>query len=146
MNRAFSAVKERLKRSIERERCLEKHFEAVSMRLWPWRDSSLVALVGLLAVLDYTSTYAFLELSGNKSLYESGKLASWALQKGGMSFLFWTDVAAVSALILLAISLRFFQFRFGFRGYGRACFVVLLIPYAVITLAVVFNNVVLVFL
>jgi hypothetical protein len=146
MNRTFAAVKDRLKRSIERERYLEKHFEAVSMRLWPWRDSSLVALVGLLAVLDYISTYAFLELSGNKSLYESGKLASWALQKGGISLLFWTDVAAVSALILLAVSLRFFQFRFGFRGYGRACFVVLLIPYVVITLAVIFNNVVLVFL
>ena len=125
---------------------MEKHFEAASIRLWPWRESLLVILVVLLATLDYISTYAFLELSGNKYLYESGKLASWALHKGGFTLLFCVDIAAISALILLAISLRFFQFRLGFRGYGRTCFVVLLIPYAVITLAVIFNNVVLVFL
>ena len=142
----FEIAKDRIKRSIERERLLEQYFEAASLRLWPWRDSLLVALVGLLATLDYISTYAFLELSGNRSLYEGGKLANWAIQKGGITLLLWTDVAAVSALILLAISLRLLQYRFGFRGYGRICFVVLLLPYAVITMAVVFNNIVLVFL
>ena len=146
MNRAIAIARDRIRRSVERERALEKHFEAASIRLWPWRDSSLVALVALLAILDYLSTYAFLELSGNKLLYESGQLASWALRKGGVGLLFWVDMASVSALILLAVSLRSFQFRLGFRGYGRTCFVVLLLPYMVITLAVVFNNVVLVFL
>jgi len=146
MHRAFSVARDRIKRSVEMERTLEKHFEAASKRLWPWGEFWLVALVVLLAVLDYTSTYAFLELSGNESLYESGRLASWALHKGGITLLLWVDIAAVSALILLAICLRSFQFRFGFRGYGRACFVVLLLPYVVITMAVIFNNVVLVFL
>jgi hypothetical protein len=146
MQRAFEITRDRIRRSIERERVLEKHFEAASLRLWPWRDSSLVGLVALLALLDYVSTYAFLELSGNRLLYESGALARWALQRGGITLLLWVDVAAVSALILLATGLRFFQFRFGFKGYGRTCFVVLLLPYTVITLAVVFNNIVLVFL
>jgi len=142
----FEIAKDKIRRSIERERMLEQYFEAASLRLWPWRDSLLVALVGLLATLDYISTYAFLELSGNKSLYEGGTLASWALQKGGFTLLLFVDIAAVSALIILAVSLRFFQFRFGFRGYGRICFVTLLLPYVVITLAIIFNNVVLVFL
>ena len=142
----FEIAKDKIRRSIERERMLEQYFEAASLRLWPWRDSLLVALVGLLATLDYISTYAFLELSGNKSLYEGGTLASWALHKGGFTLLLFVDIAAVSALILLAVSLRFFQFRSGFRGYGRICFVVLLLPYVVITLAIIFNNVVLVFL
>lgn len=146
MHGIFEITRYRIKRSIERERSIEKHFEAASIRLWPWRESLLVVLVVLLATLDYVSTYAFLELSGNKSLYESGKLASWALQKGGLTMLLCIDIAAVSALILLAISLRFFHFRLGFKGYGRTCFVVLLIPYVVITLAVIFNNIVLVFL
>ncbi len=146
MHRAFEIARDRIKRSVEIERGLEKHFEAASKRLWPWSESWLVALVVLLAMLDYTSTYAFLELSGNKSLYEGGTLASWALHKGGITMLLWVDIAAVSALILLAISLRFFHFRFGFRGYGRTCLVVLLLPYVVITLAIIFNNVVLVFL
>ena len=146
MYRAFEIARDRIKRNVERERALEKHFEAASRRLWPWSDFRLAALVILLAMLDYTSTYAFLELSGNEALCESGRLASWALNKGGITLLLWVDLAAVSALVLLAISLRFFQFRFGFRGYGRTCFVVLLLPYAVITLAVIFNNVVLVFI
>ena len=146
MHRIFEIARDRINRSVERERYLEKHFEAASIRLWPWRESMLVVLVVLLATLDYISTYAFLEFSGNKYLYESGRLASWALQKGGLGLLFFVDIAAISALILLAVSLRFFQFRLGFRGFGRTCFVVLLIPYAVITLAVIFNNVVLVFI
>jgi hypothetical protein len=146
MYRAFEIARDRIKRSVERERALEKHFEEASKRLWPWSEPWLVALVVLLAMLDYTSTYAFLELSGNKALYEGGRLASWALHKGGISLLLWVDIAAVSALILLAISLRFLQCRFGFKGYGRTCFVVLLLPYVVITLAIIFNNVVLVFL
>lgn len=63
------------------------------------------ALVVFLAMLDYVSTsYAFLELSGNKYFSEGGSLANWALKQGGFSRLFWIDVAAASALVLLAVT------------------------------------------
>ena len=54
MRRAFEIARDRIKRSVEIERGLEKHFEAASRRLWPWGESRLVALVVLLAMLDYT--------------------------------------------------------------------------------------------
>jgi len=83
-------------KSLERDRASERYVEAVSRFLWPWRESWLLALVGLVAVLDYASTYAVLELSGNEYVYEGGPLASWALQMGGFTGLFLVDMAAAS--------------------------------------------------
>lgn len=146
MRRVFGLVKGKVRKSLERDRSLERHVEALSMSLWPWREAWLLAFVGVVAVLDYASTYAFLELSGNPHAYEGGPLASWALQLGGFKHLFMVDMAALSALALAAIAIRFAYSKFGFKGFGRTAFVLLLVPYAVVALAIVFNNVVLTFM
>ena len=82
---------------------------------------------------------------GKAYVYEGGPLASWALQIGGFTSLFLVDMVAASALLLTAITVRFLYSRFGFKGYGRTAFVVVLVPYAVVTMAVIFNNVALTF-
>ena len=146
MNKPFNFLEQRVKRSIERERALEHHFDAASRSLWPWQESKLLLLVSLVAMLDYISTYAFLELSGNSRVFEAGPLAAWAFHTGGFTRLFWVDVAAVSTLIILASTAQFLYGKFGFRGFGRTAFVFALIPYAVITMAIIFNNIVLTFI
>ena len=118
----------------------------VSRWLWPWRESKLITLVACLAVLDYFSTYAFLRLSGSNNVYESGLLASWALQEGGFKALLLVDILAVITAFMIAISARFVYVKFGFGGFGRAAFVVMLTPYVIVTTAVIFNNIVLTFL
>jgi len=135
-----------VRKSLERDRSSERYVEAVSRSLWPWGETRLLALVGFLAMLDYVSTYAVLELSGNKYVYESGPLASWALQIGGFTGLFLFDMAAISTLLLIAVFIRSLHSKFGFKGFGRTSFVVVLVPYVVITMAAVFNNIVLTFL
>ena len=139
-------MKDMVKRSIRRDRAFEPRIEAMSRRLWPWREPWLAGFVGLLILLDYVSTYAALELSGNKYLYEGGAMASWALRIGGFPMLFWVDVGAAGVLLLLAAMIRFACYRFGFKGFGRAAFVVLLVPYVVVTMGIIFNNIVMTFL
>jgi hypothetical protein len=146
MHRLRERLKEMAQKNRERERSIEPRFEAVSRHLWPWRESRLLALVGLLAVLDYVSTYAALELSGNTRVYEGGPLASWALQIGGFRGLLLVDIAAAGILLLAAVTIRSLHFKLGFKGYGRIAFVVILVPYVVATMAAVFNNVVLTFI
>ncbi len=146
MHRLFKRLKDTARKNRERERFIEHHFEAVSRHLWPWRESRLLALVGLLAVLDYASTYAALELSGNTRVYEGGPLASWALRVGGFPSLLMVDIAAAGILLLVAITVRSLHLKFGFKGYGRTAFVVILVPYVVATMAAVFNNVALTFI
>jgi len=131
--------------TIRRDRGLEKYAVAVSRRLWPWRESKLILLVGCLAVLDYISTYAFLTLSNN-SVYEGGLIAGWALREGGFRGLLLIDILAIMTVLAIAMSARFIYVKSGFRGFGRAAFVVMLAPYVIITTAVVFNNIVLIFL
>jgi hypothetical protein len=97
-------------------------------------------------MLDYLSTFAALELSGNKYLYEGGPLANWALQTAGFAGLFLFNIFIISALLLTALTIRFLHFKFGFEGFGRAAFVVMLAPYVVVTMAAIFNNVLLTFL
>lgn len=143
---AWGAVKGMLARSIERDRSWERYLEAASRHLWPWRESRLLAIVGCLAVLDYLSTYVALGLSGKAHFYEGGMLASWALHTGGFGRLLLIDIAAVSALLLAAIAIRFLYIRFGFKGFGRTAFVIALLPYMVITMAAVYNNIALTFL
>ena len=146
MHRMFELAKGVARKSLERDRSSEKYVEVMSRALWPWRGSRLLVLVSLLVVLDYVSTYAVLELSGKTYVYEGGPLASWALQRGGFTGLFIADIAAASALLLVAIAIRFLYSRFGFKGFGQAAFVVILVPYVVVTIAAVFNNIVLTFL
>ena len=146
MGAVLQLLKQRVNWALERDRRAEGRVEAVSRLLWPWRESRLVVLVGLLALLDYATTCAGLELSGKGHIEEGGMLAGWALRVGGLGWLFLVDMGAVIALSIVALTARFLYFKFGFRGFGRAAFVVLLVPYAVVAVAAVVNNLVLTFL
>lgn len=139
----LSLLRNRLASKMERERSLERPLEAVSKSLWPWSEAKLIRYVILIAALDYVSTYAFLKVSSNHNLVEGGPIAGWALQTGGFGRLFLVDAATVLSLIFLALGLRSFYTTKGFRGLGRTAFVVLLVPYFVATLLVVYNNVLL---
>ncbi|MFC2035151.1 hypothetical protein ACFLUJ_03395 [Chloroflexota bacterium] len=134
-------TKEIIRWSIKRDRGFEKHAVVVSRWLWPWQESKLMILVVCLAVLDYISTYAFLRLSGNNNVYESGVIAGWALQKDGFRGLFIVDVLAVITVFAIAISARYIYKKLGFGGFGRAAFVAMLIPYIIVTMAAIFNNI-----
>jgi hypothetical protein len=146
MHKLLELAKNMRRKSIEIDRSLERHVESASKSLWPWSESRLLALSALLAILDYMSTYAFLEANGSNQLSEGGVLAKWALDLGGFSRLFWIDIIAVGGLMLLAIISRFLYSKFGFRGFGRAAFVFILAPYVVLTMAAIFNNIVLTFI
>jgi len=135
-------VKERVRKAVERDRRAEGRVEAFSRFLWPWRERRLVALVGLLALLDYATTSIALELGG-KGYVEGGMLAGWALRVGGLGWLFLVDMGAVAALSLMALTARYLCFRLGFKGFGRAVFVVMLAPYAAVAASAVVNNLVL---
>jgi hypothetical protein len=96
--------------------------------------------------LDYLSTFAALELSGNSQVSEVGLLAKWALQTGGFPRLLLADSIAIGTLICMAIIIKSLITKLGFNGFGRAAFVFLLIPYFVYIWAVVVNNILVTFL
>ena len=127
--------------SAERERFLEGRMRFVSRIIWPWNDSLLVPLAALLAALDLLSTYVLLELSGNVHVYESGLLASWALQRGGFNGLYIMNAAAVGMLCLIAVSARLFYGRFGLEGFARTAYVAVLVPYVLVAFAAVVGHV-----
>ena len=146
MFRKYGSVKEMFQRSMIIERGLERYAVTLSKWLWPWREAKLIIVIACLAVLDYASTYAFLRLSVNSNVYESGPLASWALQNSGFIGLFLIDMLAVAVISMLSLGIRYVFTRLGFEGYGRAAFVLILIPYVIVTMAAIFNNVVITFL
>jgi len=146
MNSVLQFMKGRLRKAAERDRRAERYVERASRFLWPWSRIRLLALVGIVALLDYISTYAVLELSGKRYLNEGGPLASWALGKGGFGWLFLADLCAVLAISLAALALRFIFLRLGFKGFAGAAFVFLLLPYVVVALVAVFNNLILAFI
>lgn len=146
MHSFFVGVRNRVRKDIERERRLERPVEGFSRALWPYPESKLIFYVGLLAVLDYVSTFAALELSGNSQVSEVGLLAKWALQTGGFARLLLVDVVSTGTLICLAVGARYLYKKVGFNGFGRAAFVCVLIPYFVFIMAVVANNVLLTFM
>lgn len=120
---------------------MERPLERFSKQLWPWSESRLLFFIGLLATLDYISTYTFLTFGSNPQVVEGGLLAGWALQTGGFLKLFLVDIACVGILIILAISMRSLYSKVGVRGLGRAAFVFLLIPYFIVSMAVIYNNI-----
>jgi hypothetical protein len=146
MSRLGQLIKMRIRKSIERDRALEQQMQTASRSLWPWKDWRLPLLATVLVLLDFTSTYACLELSGNTSLYEGGLLAAWSLRNGGYPLMFIVDLLAVGTLIGVALLSRAFFTRQGLSGYGRISFLVILLPYTVVTFAIVFNNIVLTFI
>lgn len=139
-------MKGRLRKAAERDRRAERYVAAASRLLWRWREPWLLASVGFMAVLDYASTYAVLGLSDKRYLNEGGPLASWALGRGGFAGLFLADLAAVAAISLVAVTMRFVFLKAGFKGFARAAFVFLLVPYAVMAMVAVINNLVLTYL
>ena len=145
-NTMLEFMKDRLRKAKERDRRAERYVEAASQFLWRWQERWLLVLVAFVALLDYSSTYAILALSGKSYLNEAGSLASWALDKGGFAGLFLADLAAVFGISLVAVTLRYVLFRFGYRGFGRAAFVFLLVPYAVVAMVAVINNLLLTYL
>ena len=145
MFRVLEITKDIISWTIKRDRGLERYVVLVSRRLWPWGESKLLILVACLAILDYASTYAFLRF-GNNNIYEDGLIARWALQEGGLKGLLLVDILAIVTVFVVAISARFVYIKLGFGGFGRAAFIVMLVPYVVVTMAVVFNNIVLMFL
>jgi hypothetical protein len=140
LNNISAAIVDKLRSHLEQERTMERRLESFSQKLWPWSEKKLFKLVILLAVLDYLSTYAFLTFGSSPQVIEGGLLAGWALRTGGFFKLFLVDTACIGALTSLAFLTRSVCFWLGFRGLGRATFVVLLIPYFVVIMAVVYNN------
>jgi hypothetical protein len=69
-------------------------------------------------------------------------MAKWALAIGGFPTLLVVDAAVIGALILFATGVRALYTRSGFPGFGRTAFVFFFVPYAVIILPVVFNNII----
>jgi hypothetical protein len=145
MSAVLAFVRYRVRKAVERDRRAESRVEAISRTLWRWREQRLAALVGLLALLDYTTTVMGLELSGKTDVYEGGMLAGWALRVGGLGWLFLIDAGAVVALVLAAVAARSIFRRLGFGGFARAAFVALLAPYAVVAAAAAVNNLIVTF-
>ena len=145
MSTMLRFMQERVRKAVERDRRVEGRVEAISRALWRWREQRLVVLVALLALLDYTTTGIALELT-EKGYVEDGLIAGWALRVGGFGWLFIIDLGAVIFLSLTALAARYLLAKSGFQGYGRAAFVVLLLPYAVMAAAAAINNLVLTFL
>ena len=142
MSPFFKLLKDRLVKSFARDKSVEPRLEAFSRFIWPWPELRLVYIVCCLAILDYVSTYAGLELSGKTDVYERGHIAGWALRMWGFKGLFLADLAIIGTIFLLAFGARFFYTKIGFKGLGRTAFVVLLLPYAIITTGVVLSNIV----
>ena len=146
MPRFFDKVRDRVRASIERERGLDGSLETISLVLWPYSETRLAFYVVLMAFLDYVSTFAALDLSGNTQVYEAGLVAKWALQAGGFPRLFLADAVMIGTLVCLAVGFRLLYTKLGFRGFGRAAFVLLLTPYFVFITGVVVHNVLVSFL
>ncbi len=142
MQRVMETARERVKKSVQRDRRFEPWMDRMSHRLWPWREAWLVVAVSVAALLDYLSTYALLGLSNKPYAYERGPLAHWALEADGFRGLLALDILGVVVLCLLAVVVRSAYARFGYRGYGRAAYVLLLMPYAAAASLATVNNLV----
>lgn len=145
LERALQLARGRVQSSVERDRSIEPHVEAISRRLWPWEVTFLIPIVSLVAAMDHLSTYIALNLAASHA-YESGLLARWALRQGGFNGLLLMDAAAVGLLVLVAAATRLFYLRFGFKGFGRTAFVLVLVPYVTAAGVAVVNNVVMILL
>lgn len=126
----------------ELDRDIGRYAEAFSHVLWPWKEGWLLLLIMVFSNLDFISTFAALNLSSRQT-YESGLLASWALEHGGFSLLYLVDFISVLTLALFAMFVRYAYARKGFHNYGRAAFVCFLAPYLSATAFAIINNVVL---
>jgi len=141
MKEFFNILRNRARKNSERDRSLNRPVEAFSRLLWPYSESKLAIYVGILALLDFSSTFSAIGLNHNNQIVEAGLLPSRALHTGGFSGLFILDVLYVGALICLAIGIRHLFRKYGFSGFGRAAFVLVLSPYLILAMATIFNNI-----
>ena len=142
MGNLFTRLKGRFSRSLAKDKAIEPRFEAVSRFIWPWPELRLVFMVCSLAVLDFVSTYAGLKLSQKADVFERGLISGWAIRMGGFAGLFLVNLSIIVAILLVAFGARFFYNKIGFKGLGRAAFVVVLLPYVIVATGVVFSNVI----
>ncbi len=145
MQRFRARMRDRLRKSVARDRGADPYVGAISRFIWPWRESRLLFLLGCMVALDVTSTFVAIELSGNEFIGEGGRLANWALETGGFAALFLFDVVAASTMFAVAFAVRHLYLRSGYAGFARIAFVIALLPYAISTAGAVFNNVMLSF-
>lgn len=136
----FESLRNIRNRSVALEHGWDRNFGSFSKFLWPWHESRLMVLVITGAILDYLSTYVAFRF-GNNNVSEIGLIANWGLQTGGFVKLLLLDAGLLAVLLSLAAGVRFLYTRLGLPGYGRFGFIIVLIPYAALILAVVFNNV-----
>ena len=136
MQQILILMRTRIKSAIERDKKLERPIEKLSRLIWPWQESKLILLVALLAVADYASTFMALKLSANHQVSELGLLANRTLTSGGFAQLLMVDAAA-----LLVIGVRALYNRFGFPGFARSAFIFIFVPYTLIIVPVIINNV-----
>jgi hypothetical protein len=139
----FKSYKDRLVRARAIDKGLGRYAEKLSRLIWPWRELWMSVAVGSLSILDFLSTYVLLGLSGKIGVYESGRLAVWALDRGGFPFLLLVDVVVAGALLLAALASRYMYTKYGYGDYGRAAFVFLLMPYVLMAVFAIANNIIL---
>ena len=128
-------------RNRERDRGFDRHAGKISRFVWPLSEAWLPAIVALLGMLDFTTTYVNLALIRNPHVIERGALAGWALERGGFTFLLAVDLAAAGTMWGVAAGVRYVYASSGLHGFGRAAFVFILAPYAITTAVVVVNNI-----
>ena len=141
MQNMFESMRAGIKKANERERKLERPIEKVSRLIWPWQESKLLLFVSLMAVLSFISTFSALKFNGKYGVFESGWIAKWALGIGGFPELFLVYAVTIGVLILIAIGIRAFYNRLGFPGFARSAFVFIFVPYPVIIIPVIINNI-----
>ena len=146
MGKLFTVVKNQIRKSLERDKAFEERLRVIARKVWPWKDRWLSLLLVIIALLDFGSTYLLLEFSGNVFASEGGLLARWALRLGGMRWLLLMDILAAGVLVSVALTLRYLFSRKGYTGYGRTFFIVLQLPYVLVTAAAIINNVLLTYL
>lgn len=123
-----------------KDRGFDKYIGRFSRFIWPLSEKWLVLLSGILCLMDFSSTYIDLSVIHNPDVVESGPMAGWALGVGGFGFLFIVDIFVVSAMVGIALTARYLYSRSGLKGYARAAFIVLLLPYIVRTVIAVIGN------
>lgn len=95
-------------------------------------------------MLDYVSTYVVLELSGKT--YLRGRSACQLGPADGRVYkLVLGRHGCCERSLTGSYHCPIFHFKFGFKGFGQTAFVIVLVPYAVVTMAAIFNNIVLTF-
>jgi len=141
--RLLTSLRAAAERNRKRDRDFDTNAGRLSRFLWRFPEHWLSIFAAGLAALDFSTTVWALDFGHSTHVGEAGPLASWALGVGSFPFLFVVDAFAVGAVGISAVLARYLFGRFGFKGYGRAAFVVVFIPYILRAVYAIVNNVIL---